>query len=348
METKKYNYLIVCSFCGKEIKKGNQWHIKKCREEYLKNLTEEQKQEIINDYINEGLSIVQMSKKYNLSYSQIKYILSLLGVKLRKLKEAINMPKRKEQYTQTMLKNHGTTHNFNRNCESRKKWEKRLFDEEGIVNVFQRKEVIDKIKDTMINRYGEGGIYYNRMKGNTLQYWINKLGKEKGIEKYNEICYKKGNSNRYEYYVEKYGEIECDIQWKKRLEQLSHDNFVYQVGLNKRCYKILDNNSIEYQKEFKIYKESTHRYYSFDIKIGNLLIELNGVYWHCSPKRYQPNDIVRFPGNIFMKAKDKWEYDKIKKEAAIKKGYIVETIWEDEFNEAKLLEIINKYNNGNS
>ena len=303
---------------------------------------------MIIDYEKEGLSLVQMSKKYELPYSQVQRILSSLGVKLRNLKEAINMPKCREQYKQTMLKNYGTTHNFNKDCESRKKWEKRLLDEEGITNVFQRKEVIDKIKETMSERYGEDGIYYNRAKGSTLEYWIDKLGKEKGVEHFNKICYEKGKSNRYEYYIEKYGEIEGVKQWQERLKQLVHKNFTYQIGLNKKCYDILDKNFIKYEKEFKIFKENTQRYYSYDVKIDNLLIELNGIYWHCSPKRYKPNDIVSFPGNIFIKAKDKWEYDRIKKETAEKEGYIVETIWEDEFSETKLLEIINKYKNENS
>lgn len=348
METIEKNKITVCPFCGVKIKRGNGHHIKNCRKNFIENLSEQEKQDIINDYVNEGLSLVEMSEKYKLPYSQFQRIMPMLGVKLRNLKEATNMPKCRERYTQTMLKNYDTTHNFNKNCESRKKWEKRLFEEEGITNVFQRKEVIDKIKDTMLERYGEDGIYYHKTKGNTLQYWINKLGEERGIEKFNQINYKKGNSNRHEYYIDKYGEIEGEIQWKKRLKQLSHEKFTYQIGLNKLCYDILDKNLINHEKEFKIYKESTHRYYSFDVKIDNLLIELNGIYWHCSPKKYKPNDLIRFPGNVYIKAKDKWEYDRIKKETAQQKGYIVETIWEDEFNETKLLEIINKYKNGNS
>lgn len=341
MEINEKSNFIICPFCSKKIKKGDRWHTKKCRELYLKHLTEDEKQDIINDYIIEGLSLVEMSKKYKLPYSQFQRILPSLGVKLRKLKEANNMPKCREQYRQTMLKKYGTTHNFNKDCESRKKWEKRLLDEEGITNVFQRKEVIDKIKNTMLERYGENGIYYNRTKGSTLEYWINKLGEEKGVEKFNDICHNKGNSNRYEYYIEKYGEIEGNFRWKKRMERMLKV-FKNNIGLNEKCYAILDKHSIVYEKEYKIYKKSIHRYYSYDIKINNLIIELNGIYWHCSPKKYQPNDIVHFPGNTYIRAKDKWEYDKMKRETAIEQGYIVETIWEDEFNETKLLEIINK------
>lgn len=330
------------------IKQHNAIHRKKCRKNFINNLTNDKKQQIIDDYVLKGFSLVEMSKKYNLPYSQFQRLLPELGVNLRGVKEACNMEDCRNKYRETMLKKYGTTHNFNKDCALRKQWEQRLMEEEGINNVFQRKEVIDKIKDTMYRRYGEKGIYYNRTKGSTLDYWIDKLGREEGIKRYNEICHNKGKSSRHEYYIEKYGEIEGEVQWKIRLEQLLHSNFTWQNGLNEKCYKILDKNDIKYEKEFKIYKEDTHRYYSYDVKIGNLIIELNGVYWHCSPKLYQPNDIVHFPLNTMIKAKDKWEYDRIKKEKAEQCGYIVEVIWEDEFNETKLLEILNKYKNGNS
>ena len=40
-----------------------------------------------------------------------------------------------------MMDRFGCKHNFEKNCESRKKWEKRLFEEEGIIIVqcFHRK-----------------------------------------------------------------------------------------------------------------------------------------------------------------------------------------------------------------
>ena len=61
------------------------------------------------------------------------------------------------------------------------------------------------------------------------------------------------------------------------------------------------------ESEFKIFKNNG--YFAYDFKIGNLFIELNGMYWHCSPKLYNAEDIVKFPNNLLIKAKDKWEYD---------------------------------------
>ena len=85
----------------------------------------------------------------------------------------------------------------------------------------------------------------------------------------------------------------------------------------------------------------------YDFKIGNILIELNGIYWHCSPKIYKPNDLVKFPNNKFILAKDKWKYDEEKCKFAEKRGYKIITIWEDEFNEEKLLTLLKENNYGN-
>lgn len=347
MESEKNKEMLECPFCHELIKKGNGWHTNRCREKYLKEITDEQINQFKMDYIEEGLSLPQISQKYNLPYAQLQKIFPKIGIRLRTVKEANNMPGRRKLYEQTMLKNHGTTHNFNKDSELRKRWEQRLFEEEGITNVFQRKEVIDKIKQTMLDKYGEEGIYYNRTKGSMLSYWIEKLGEEEGIKKYNEICHEKGKSNRIEYYIDLYGEEEGIKKYTQRLNDSS--KWVNRNGLNDKCAKILEKNGIPYEQEFKIHRTSNNRFYSYDFKIGNLLIELNGVYWHCSPKKYQPNDIVHFPNNIFIKAKDKWAYDKEKGDYAVNNGFQFETIWEDEFNENKLLEVINKYYNyGNS
>jgi hypothetical protein len=54
----------------------------------------------------------------------------------------------------TLLKSCGNTHNFHRDSKSRKKWEKKLKDEKGIVNIFQLDSVKEKIKKTNLEKYG--------------------------------------------------------------------------------------------------------------------------------------------------------------------------------------------------
>lgn len=48
----------------------------------------------------------------------------------------------------------GSPHNFSKESSSRKKWEKRLLDEEGIINVWQRESVKEHNKKTFLIKYG--------------------------------------------------------------------------------------------------------------------------------------------------------------------------------------------------
>lgn len=68
---------------------------------------------------------------------------------------------------------------------------------------------------------------------------------------------------------------------------------------------------------------------SFDAHIvgTNILLEINGDYWHGNPKIYNSGDIISYPGgNIVVDVL--WERDKNKRELAESFGYRVITIWE--------------------
>ena len=77
------------------------------------------------------------------------------------------------------------------------------------------------------------------------------------------------------------------------------------------------------------------RWKKYDAKVGNLLIEVNGDYWHANPKKYNPSDEFVFPGNNKITALHIWELDKYKKEIAIQNGYSFLDIWESEINQSK-------------
>lgn len=329
--------MIKCPYCGEEIKRGNGTHIRKCFLEYVKNFDEIEFKRL---YLDEEKSIVDLTGIYNLPYPQIQKLLSYYNIPTRSVAEACRTKTRQKKYEGTMMRNYGTTHNFNKDCSSRQKWEKRLLETEGIVNVFQRKEVKEKIKATMLEKYGEDGIFFNRSKGNYLWYYIEKYGEEEGTKKFNEILKRKSEVNSKEYYVKKYGEERGSEEWFKHLERIGK-SCKNNYGLNKKCEDVLQKYNIEYKAEY--FLPSDKHGYLYDFLVGNLIIELNSVYWHCSPKKYKSTDIVKFPHGKLIKAQDKWDYDKEKADSARSKGYNVEIIWEDEFSEEKIIEVLKKY-----
>jgi predicted nucleic acid-binding Zn ribbon protein len=78
----------------------------------------------------------------------------------------------------TWLKSCGTIHNFSKNSKSRKKFEKKLMEEEGIINPAQRNEVKEKIKETFRKKYN--GID-NPFGVKTIRDQIRKNKEEQGV-----------------------------------------------------------------------------------------------------------------------------------------------------------------------
>ena len=74
----------------------------------------------------------------------------------------------------------------------------------------------------------------------------------------------------------------------------------------------------------------------------NLIIEYNGDYWHCNPKKYNHD---YFNQKKQKTAKELWEYDKHKIDLIKKKGYNLEVIWESDLKSDTSLikKIIKKY-----
>ena len=103
---------------------------------------------------------------------------------------------------------------------------------------------------------------------------------------------------------------------------------------------------IELLKELKNYNIGIieHSYkigrYTVDIYIRelNLIIEFYGDYWHCNPKIYKEDYIRRN-----KVAKNIWEYDKKRLDYIGDLNYNVEVIWESDFNEKEVGNIIAKY-----
>ena len=126
-----------CPICGELIKKGNGHHIKKCMDNFIDNLSEDKKNEYVSLY-NSGVSIYELSTILNFSYNATVKFLKKIGItKFRTISEQKLTDHTKNKAKQTYLKHCGCEHNFCKNSESRKEWEQRLLDTEGIANVFQ-------------------------------------------------------------------------------------------------------------------------------------------------------------------------------------------------------------------
>lgn len=117
-------------------------------------------------------------------------------------------------------------------------------------------------------------------------------------------------------------------------------------SLNIKFENILKKYNFLYETEFKISYindkfHKCYKFYDFHILNTNLLIEVNGDYWHANPKIYKENDKFQFP-KTQLTAKDIWKLDEYKNDIAKVNNYRVIYVWENELENVSELEIVQK------
>ena len=141
--------------------------------------------------------------------------------------------------------------------------------------------------------------------------------------------------NRDYFFLEKHG-MDISEYYKIKWDEMSDEDKKNHMlnsalksssssSIEQKIKNILELMSIEYTSQFtmKVGKKINF----FDIKIGNILIEVNGDFWHGNPLIYKKNDILKFPKKEIV-CESIWIKDKKKKETALKKGYNVVYLWE--------------------
>jgi very-short-patch-repair endonuclease len=215
----------------------------------------------------------------------------------------------------------------------------------NISEAVSQKSVRDKYKTTCLLKYGSENVsgvetIKNKKKATFLEnYGVDNVFKtEKFKTEINKIMLEKYGVKRTNNW-----EILTEEQKNDRIKKLNSGSNV--SNLEKRIGYTLDNLNIKFETQYLINRFS-YDYYINDI---NLLIEVNGDFWHANPIKYLPDDILPFPKSIEIKAKDLWLKDKRKNELAIKNGFNIVTIWEMDIKNLNSIELeiflLNKLNN---
>jgi len=146
----------VCKNCNKIFTKGLTMHLKSCDKKYEFFNKYNISCENLKDLYKECGSVLSFMDKYPFYDNFVHYykIFKECNVSVS-VKEASNHENTKNKRKETSIKNSGYEHNFSKNSPSRLKWEKELFDNEGITNVFQREDVKRKSIKTIVEKYGK-------------------------------------------------------------------------------------------------------------------------------------------------------------------------------------------------
>ena len=134
---------------------------------------------------------------------------------------------------------------------------------------------------------------------------------------------------------------------KKTVETIAKMSEAQKNRTHNFSYRVFNNKTTELpMKEILInlgYKEKEdfiHQYHPKNAKITgivdfyipslNLIIEVDGNFWHCNPKEY-PRDY--FHPVLKKYSYEIWDKDRTRDEEVIKLGYKVLRFWEGEFNQ---------------
>ncbi len=193
--------------------------------------------------------VVKKAKQTNLN----KY-----GVEIPQQSEEI-----KNKAKQTCLKRYGVENPY-QSKEIKEKIKKINLEKYGVEHPLQSKELLEKAKQTNLKKYGvEYPMESNDIKAKSRNSYFNKYGVEY-ITQSEEIKEKIKQTN-----LEKYG-----VEWFCLHSEAKH--YSSNSKPNLEFASILDNNNIEYKREYVI------SHYSYDFKINDILIEINPTITHNS------------------------------------------------------------------
>ncbi len=177
----------------------------------------------------------------------------------------------------------------------------------------------------------------------TLEYWLKQTnGNKKEAEK---LLQNRQRTFSKEICIQKYGKKKGEKIWTKRQEkwlanlaskspeEIERINRLkmgspYSISKGeKEIVQALRESNISIIHQFSKFVDKK-KSFIYDICYGNKLIEYNGDYWHCNPKKYQPD---YYQQKQHKYAHEIWERDAKKVTFAEEAGYKVLVIWESDY-----------------
>lgn len=321
---------MKCYICEKEINNNDNNHIYRCAKNNGVSLD---KNEIklnqlkfhysidfnysllFNLYIEKEYSLPDFKKEFGLSYKQTSFLLDYFGIKRRNISEAYYQNRKVEKTKRTLIKKFGVDNASKSNIIKQKKKETFL-QNYGVENIWKSKEYYQWLHEYMEDKYGKKSL---PNKYGNMQKWWNKQ-----TEEYKKEHMKPANKAYKKFWENASDEIKNEIIQRRCKEIVCY----YNSSLETRIAKILDMMQISYERQKWIKNKS----YDFRINKTNVIIEVQGDFWHANPNIYNDEDVLNFPGGI-RKASDLWDIDKKKKRIAEDYGYQMIYFWESELNE---------------
>lgn len=213
------------------------------------------KEKVYNDFIEENKSKESCALSYEISYSMLSHILSCFNIKKDPKKVTANAKK-------TFIEKYGVD-NISKSNNIKEIKKQAALKKYGVENISQSSEIKEKKKQTFLDRYG-------------VEFLLNtdkekEKRKKKNLEQYGVEYYQQ--TEEYKQKLTKTIQERYGVEWacmRPEARKFSNNNSLP----NLKFEKILEENKIEYEREFPINGKS------YDFKVGKILIEIDPTPTH--------------------------------------------------------------------
>ncbi len=293
--------------------------------------------EVFTDYyINKEFSLPDFKESFGITFNQTSLLIKYYLLPKRNISKSKLTNRSKEKTLKTFNQKYGSMIKNVSQIESVKEKKRQTnLTKHGVDNIRKSEWFKQHYIKIMHQRYGKGST--PNTFGNMNKWWEAQTPEERSVRM--KVVW--GGS----------------INWRNNLtdeERSKHydkiTKTIRHIGSSKleaRVVSALTLVEIPVTTQYWINRRS----YDIRIKNTNLLIEVNGDYWHANPEIYQADSKIKYPSGIKF-AKEMWQKDLDKTKNANEYNYEVLSIWEKDINNIKddselgiwLIQKIEEYN----
>lgn len=307
-------------FCGKLLKdrKALSGHLS--RMEKLNGLDKEKlvvetiygKEKVeaaIKKYLNKDCSIYGLEEE---GLYLDKYF-ALLGIK-RTSKEERATKRYQDKFKKSVFEKYGVD-NISKSEEYKKKKSETVMKNFGVTHNLRMPDTIKKAKDG-IKKVFDSPDLKAKMQDKYKKTCKEKYGVD-NVAKIKEV--RKVNSEKQKLKISRMSLEERRAMTEKARDYWNSQNS-WESSIEIKVKDILKDLNIEYQEHITLYG------YNYDIVIEDIIIEVNGDFWHGNPLKYRPGD------KLFstLLVDDIWEKDARKTRVAQENKKRVYILWESD------------------
>ncbi|MBC8428385.1 hypothetical protein H8D04_00735 [bacterium] len=107
----------------------------------------------------------------------------------------------------------------------------------------------------------------------------------------------------------------------------------------KMVKKILKNEKVKYVSQYNIIlNDGSFIFVDFYLPDTNVVLEVDGDYWHCNPIIYDENYVHEASGKT---ANEIWKEDNVRTKRIKSLGYNVKRIWESDISKENVVDLLN-------